>query len=187
MAEELEKETEQEESSGSYSEQEGKKLSGGLVKMLMMVASALVGIILMVVVSNIVYNVKSSGGGDEQKEVIWAPGVTPKKEPFQTMLINQLKMNLSDPTGTNPVFVQMEMALAYEQSNLLLQNELLNRKYEMRDKIITLISSKTYEDINTPDKIQGLKKEIKNQVNTLLINGLIEDIYLIDFNAVPRS
>ena len=57
----------------------------------------------------------------------------------------------------------------------------------MRDKIITLISSKTYEDINTPDKIQGLKKEIKNQVNTLLINGLIEDIYLIDFNAVPRS
>lgn len=186
MAEDLEKETEQEESSGSYSDQEGKKLSGGLVKMLMIVASALVGIILMVVVSNIVYNVKSSGV-DDQKEVIWAPGVTPKKEPYQTMLINQLKMNLSDPTGTNPVFVQMEMALAYEQNNLLLQNELLNRKYEMRDKIITLISSKTYEDINTPDKIQGLKKEIKNQVNTLLINGLIEDIYLIDFNAVPRS
>jgi flagellar FliL protein len=171
---------------GPYTEEEGKKISGGLLKILMIVASILVGVILMVIISNIVFNIKSTGVS-KQEEVLWAPGVTPKKPPYQTLHIDPLKLNLNDPTGTNPVFIQIELALAYEQNNIKLQTELLSRRFEIRDKIITLISSKTYEDINTPDKSQSLKKEIKNQVNTLLINGLIEDVYIIDFNAVPRT
>ena len=181
---ELEEKEEQEEV--NYAKEEGTKLSSKLVKILMLVAAFIVGIILMIIISNIVYNIKTKGETAVQ-ERIWAPGVTPKKEPFQTLHLDPFRLNLNDPTGANPVFIQLEIALAYESNNIKLQTELLNRKFEIRDTIITLISSKTYEDLNTPDKIQSFKKEIQRQVNSLLINGLIEDIYIIDFNAIPKQ
>ena len=177
----------QDEGAGPYTEEEGgKKISSRLIKILMLFAAFFVGVIIMVVVSNVVFNIRSSGKG-KQEEILWAPGVTPKKQPFQTLHLDPFKLNLNDPTGANPVFIQIELAMAYEQNNIQLQTELLSRKFEIRDKIITLISSKTYEDINTPDKIQSLKKEIQNQINTLLIAGLIEDVYVIEYNAVPRN
>ncbi|HOJ50709.1 MAG TPA: flagellar basal body-associated FliL family protein [Spirochaetota bacterium] len=185
MAEEKE-EIEEKEDTETYTQEEGPKLSSKLVKMLMLVAAFIVGIIIMIIVSNIVYNIKTKGETAVQ-EKIWAPGVTPKKEPFQTLHLDPFRLNLNDPTGANPVFIQLEIALAYESNNIKLQTELLNRKFEIRDTIITLISSKTYEDLNTPDKIQSFKKEIQRQVNSLLINGLIEDVYIIDFNAIPKS
>jgi flagellar FliL protein len=164
----------------------GGKRIGGLIKILMIGASILVGVIIMIVISNIVFNIKSSGQ-TKQEEVLWAPGVTPKKDAYQTIKVDPIKLNLNDETGANPFFISVEMALAFEKNNIPLQTELNERQFEMRDKIIALISSKTYGDINTPDKVQGMKKEIKSQINTLLINGMIEDIYFIEFNAMPRS
>lgn len=191
MAEErLEEDEEKEEkdSAGAqnYDEVGGKGLSKGLIKILMFIAAGLVGIILMVVVSNIVFNMRNKGE-TKQEEVTWAPGVTPKKSPYQTLKIDPFKLSLNDPTGTNTVFLMFEMAIGYEKNNIKLQTELSDRKFEMRDKILTLLASKTYEDLNTPDKVQTLKKEIKNQINTLLLNGLIEEIYIIEFNAMLKQ
>lgn len=181
-------EKEEKESTGSqaYEEEGSRGLSKGLIKILMIVASVLIGIILMVIVSNIVFNMRNKGES-KQEEVTWAPGVTPKKDPYQTLKIDQFKLSLNDPTGTNPVFLQFEMAIGYEKNNIKLQTELSDRKFEMRDKILALLASKTYEDVNTPDKIQTLKKEIKNQINTLLIHGLVEEVYIIEFNAIPKQ
>ncbi len=186
MAEENLNELQEQEAVRPYTEEESeKKISSRLIKILMFVAIGIVAILMMIIVNRIMKSI--DGGKKEQTEILWAPGVTPKKKPFQSLHLNPFKLNLNDPTGSNPVFIKIELALAYEQNNIKLQTELLSRKFEIRDKIITLISSKTYEDINTPDKIQDLKKEIKNQTNELLINGLIEDVYIIEYNAVPRS
>lgn len=171
---------------GPYTEEEGKKVSGGLVKILMMAAVGLVAAIVMVIISVIVFNVMNKGGGKAATKVL-NPSVQKRTPPRLTMPLKALKLNLNDPTGTNPVFLRVEMALAYEKMNEKLQAELTERKFEIRDKVITLISSKTHEDVNSPEKIELLKKEIKNQINTLLINGLIEDVYILEFNVVPRS
>lgn len=186
MAEEIDGNME-EAAEGPYTEEEGKKLSGGLVKLLMMIAAGLVAMILMVVIAYIVFNVMDTKRTGTKGKAVLRSQVEKRKPPRLTMPLKAFKLNLSDPTGTNPVFIQVEMALAYEQNNEKLQNELIERKFEIRDKVITLISSKTYEDVNTPDKIEDLKKEIKNQINTLMINGLIEDVYLLEFNVVLRS
>lgn len=186
MAEENREEEKAESGEGYPEEKSGGFLSRGIVKILMFVAAGLVGIILMVVISNIVFNIRSAGER-KQEEVMWTPGVKPKKPPYQTMHLEPFKVNLNDPTGTKPVFVNLDIALAYEKNNVMLQTELLDRKFEIRDRIITLISSKTYEDINTKDKLEDLKKEIRNQINALLIGGSIEEIYVVDFNAVIKS
>ncbi|OHD11954.1 MAG: hypothetical protein A2Y41_05150 [Spirochaetes bacterium GWB1_36_13] len=185
MAEELNDEESKEE--GGISEQpSGGFLSKGIVKILMIVASFLVGVILMVLVSNIVFNIREKGSQKEE-EVIWSPGVTPKKPAYQTLGLDPFKINLNDPTGTMPGILQLEIALAYEKNNVKLQTELLDRKLQIRDKIITLLSSKTYEDLNTPDKIADLKKQIKNQINTLLMEGIIEEIYVSSFDVITRT
>lgn len=170
---------------GAYTEEES-KLSPKLLKIIVFAITAIIGLILMFVVKSVVFNLRHRGDS-KVLERIWQPGVVPPKPPYQNLKLSPLKLNLNDPTGTNPVFLQLEIALAYEKNNIKLQTELLDRKFEIRDQIITLLSTKTYEDINTPDKIQSLKREIKEEANKLLMNGEVENIYIIEFNAVPRS
>ncbi len=78
--------------------------------------------------------------------------------------------------------IRAQVSMAYDKTNEELAEELEERRLELADKIISIISSKSYYDIDSADKRQfGLKKELINEINSLLDKGNVEDLYYIKF------
>jgi flagellar FliL protein len=50
-----------------------------------------------------------------------------------------------------------------------------------RDKIISLLSTKTAEDLLTLEGKERLRKEIREQVNSILPKGKILEVFIMDF------
>ena len=116
---------------------------------------------------------------DSKKKVI-------KKPPKKITKLPVFRFNLREPDGKSGVYVHMEIALAF-MMKVELQNEIAQRTHQFRDMVISIMSKKTFENINTPEKVKYLKEQIQREINSVLINGKIEDIYFINFNIVPRS
>jgi flagellar basal body-associated protein FliL len=86
------------------------------------------------------------------------------------------------PEDDKSIIVKTEIYLAYKKDHLDLKEELENRKKELEDRIQLIISSKDLYDINSADKREyALKKELINEVNSLLDKGKVEDLYFTNF------
>ena len=56
------------------------------------------------------------------------------------------------------------------------------RRAQLRDIIISVIGSKKFDDLNTQDKRNGLKKDIIDKINDILQSDeQIEDIAFTEF------
>jgi flagellar FliL protein len=60
-------------------------------------------------------------------------------------------------------------------------NEIGNRKSQLRDIIIATLSSKTSEELRTPEGKEGLKQELKERINSVLAKGQIARVYFTEF------
>lgn len=90
----------------------------------------------------------------------------------------EFKIDLNDLQTT----VSMSLNLAYKKGLDDLAEELDDRKLELIDKIQLIISSKSYKDINTAIKRETvIKKELINEINSMLAEGKIQDIYFTRF------
>jgi flagellar FliL protein len=157
-----------------------------LLRIIFGLVSIVVFIVLMIVVAQWIFQSRSrletpdTSHQYKQKKV-------PKQLPLKTLKLDSFRFNLSDPDGNNGIFFQLEIALGYPEGNPELDLELQNRNYQIKDKIIALISQKTYENIKTTEQVEKLKEEIKTLINSILIQGKVEKIFLIEFNVVPRT
>ena len=59
--------------------------------------------------------------------------------------------------------------------------ELPERGYMIRDRIYSLISSYTYDQLRTNEGREQLKADIKREINSMLKNGQIDDILFDSF------
>ncbi|EQC48933.1 flagellar basal body-associated protein FliL [Bacteriovorax sp. BSW11_IV] len=76
-------------------------------------------------------------------------------------------------------FVRMNLVLRMSVDSD--DNEVKQRKAQIRDSIITILNSKRPEDLL---KVQGkefLKEEIKAAINSFLVKGSIVDVYYVSF------
>lgn len=55
------------------------------------------------------------------------------------------------------------------------------RKPQIRDTIISILNTKRAEDLLKKEGKNYLKEEIKNSINSFLVDGKVEDIYYISF------
>lgn len=85
--------------------------------------------------------------------------------------------NLLSENGSRYLKCTMEL----EQNIPTLTPELEGKKGKIRDIIIGVLSSKTYEEISTTKGKQRLKDEIKDKINAILNDGFIKNIYFTDF------
>jgi flagellar FliL protein len=160
-------------------------------QLLLILIIILVAIFAMIFIANMVFKSRSSEMASVTQE-LWAPTVTPKSKAYSTFPLETLQLNLNDPTGSITVFIKVTIALAYEgdsgdkeeKKQSPFQKELEDRKFQIKDKIIQLIESKSYDEINSPDKQRALKKEIMSQINSILMNGIIRDVYFSEFNVI---
>ncbi len=75
----------------------------------------------------------------------------------------------------------LKTAIALEMSIAKMQSELDSKVNILRDTIITILASKTFEEIQTTRGKQKLKEEILARINEFLVDGRISNIFFTEF------
>jgi flagellar protein FliL len=86
-------------------------------------------------------------------------------------------VNLLGDRGKKYLKVKVELELDSEQTTA----EITLRLPQIRDSILTMLSSKTNEDINTLEGKFQLRAEIIATINQYLKTGKIKNVYFTDF------
>lgn len=87
-------------------------------------------------------------------------------------------VNLSGSRGRRVVKTTIELELPNDQS----KKEIERRGAQIRDQIILILSSRTYEDVSGKDGKELLRSEIKNAINpSLAEEHKILNVYFTDF------
>ncbi len=91
--------------------------------------------------------------------------------PLETFIVN-----LAGSKGRKVLKVNMEL----EVKGADVIQEIDNRKAQIRDFIIIILSSKTYDEVSTKEGKDLLRNEIKDQVNSFLSKGKIINVYFTE-------
>jgi flagellar FliL protein len=97
-----------------------------------------------------------------------------------TMELDAFLVNLADKEAVR--FVKATFGLGLDQPNL--GTELGEDPVTLaatRDKIISILSTKTADQILTPEGKQKLRGEIRDGVNTILHEGKVVEVFIMDF------
>jgi len=87
-------------------------------------------------------------------------------------------VNLKNPEGKD---IYLNITLSLELDDKLLANELDAKNAVIRDHIILILSSKTMAEIESDLGKRKMCQEIKTDLNTLLSDGQIRNVYIVNF------
>jgi len=99
-------------------------------------------------------------------------GSVGKVIPLETFVIN-----IAGSKGRRLAKINLEL----DVENEAVSTEIDQRKAQIRDIIIVLLSGKTYDQISSKEGRDQLKEQIKDTVNAFLTKGKIKDVYFTDF------
>ncbi len=109
----------------------------------------------------------AAGHGGEAKE---EEGVLYQLDPFTA--------NLSK--GEGPArFVRLTLVLKFNKDSK--KEEVEAKKPQMNDAIISILNSKKAEDLLKSEGKSFLKEEIRNSINTFMVDGQVLDIFYVAF------
>lgn len=114
-------------------------------------------------------------GSSSQEE---QASTTEKTIPEEITLVSvpQFLVNLSDPLGRR--FIKITISI--ETPNPQVASKVEKQMFQIRDKIILLLSSKTYGDLAALDSKLYLKNEIVDRINQVIAPDTIRQIYISD-------
>jgi flagellar FliL protein len=92
-----------------------------------------------------------------------------KMEPFL--------VNLADPGQPRYLKLTLQLEINQEKPN----EEFEKRQPQLRDAILTILSSRNYRDIMTSEGKAALREEIKGKVNQLLVKVKAQNIFFTEF------
>jgi flagellar FliL protein len=175
MAEE-EKEESQENESGGGKEKGGSNVVLILIVVLLVLVLAIGGVVAYLMLS-----------GDDTAE----DGTTVKQEKVEKKRhknsndltvgpmypLDKFTVNLMSENGRRFLVVKMNL----EEDGEELTPELDKKTPMIRDVIISILSSKTVEEITTPKGKEKLKEEIVSEINKRLEDGEIRHVYFTEF------
>ncbi len=116
---------------------------------------------------------KFFAAADKPKEAQAKPlPAKPVVKDLETFLVN-----LADPGGERYLKVTMQLSLSSE----IASQEIDARMAELRDSILLLLSSKEYDDISSLSGKLALKKTLMSNLNRMLKQGTVQDIYFTEF------
>ncbi|WP_022850994.1 flagellar basal body-associated FliL family protein [Limisalsivibrio acetivorans] len=93
--------------------------------------------------------------------------------PFDSFIVN-----LADPGGSRYLRVTLQVELGQSKE---LKEEMDARKPQLRDAILTILSSKRFEEVNSSQGKMILKQQITRRLNSLLTKGQVLNVYLTEF------
>lgn len=126
----------------------------------------------------IVYKQVMGGGNDADKKAETAAAA--KKEASKLGVVTGLDpfiVNLAGEAGKRYIKVTMQLELSSKEGI----EEVQQRMPQIKDSVITVLSSKTTEDLLTVDGKFQLKEQILTRVNILLQTGVVKNVYFVEF------
>jgi flagellar FliL protein len=94
-----------------------------------------------------------------------------------TYLLDTFIVNLSDPKGKRYLRVTMDLEMSKED----LREEIEMREPQIRNIILMILPSRTVEGVQSIEGKIALRDEIITEVNNILSNGSITNLYFTEF------
>jgi flagellar protein FliL len=113
---------------------------------------------------------------------------TPTPKPGQIYTIKDRIVNLADQKSKR--YLKVSLALQFESPKVELPAEAAKTAWAeeiavkgpiIDDAVTGVLTTKTYEQVITPEGKEALKEEIREKANSQLGEDLIEKVYLTDF------
>ncbi|WP_017862277.1 flagellar basal body-associated protein FliL [Leptospira interrogans] len=164
------------EEEGGLPAAEGGGGTSPIIKWLLYVAGAIFGIIIVAVIAMIVAKETATKTFTQMKNVAL---VKPPPPLANYNFTEEFRINTSDKGEAH--FVKMKLAFGIAKEDQTLSAELAERNEQMRD-LIKLIVGRKFKDelINIEDQLD-FREEIKAQVNHILTEGKIQEVYFTEF------
>jgi len=100
-------------------------------------------------------------------------------EPKLVMGANkEFTVNLLDPGMRR--YLRVRLTFEYLEQKALVK-ELGDREPEIRDTIISVLRAKTVEELAAAGSTDKLRAELVEAINSVLLQGVIADLYFIEF------
>jgi len=115
------------------------------------------------------FMMKGHGGKEKKEDAKVEEGVMFSLDPFV--------VNLNDAAGTKFLKVSIQLEL----SGPALMEKAKQKSPQLRDAIITLLTSKTSESLFPPEGKLQLKDEINARMNQILGPNTVKNVFLTDF------
>ena len=116
--------------------------------------------------------------GQEGKAIAAKTGTSMEKNDIGPMFpMDTFIVNLVDPQGKRYLKLKLELELSVEE----LRPEVDRRMPQFKDTILTLLSSKSYEDVSSLEGKLQLRAEMMSMLNQYLESGRITNIYFTEF------
>ncbi len=102
-----------------------------------------------------------------------------KTEPGILLELDNLTVNLADTEESRFLRVKIKLEVTNEEDKARIEA----LKTQIRDLIITLLSSRTFNDVRTPQGKFALKEELVYRINNLAGGHPVKTLYFTDFVA----
>ncbi|MCH5323179.1 MAG: flagellar basal body-associated protein FliL [Helicobacter sp.] len=174
-------------------EKKESKLDG--LKQNKMLLFIIIGVVALLLIILIVVAILLFSGGSDEEQVAATGGAQPaqvsaaeqgsKAKAGGNFLsvgpmvpLDQFIVNLMTSSGGKRY---LKTTIALELSIADMQAEIENKRDVIRDTIITILSSKTFEEVQTARGKQKIKDELQERINEYLVDGRITNIFFTDF------
>lgn len=127
------------------------------------------------------------------KSKILAPSSTAQEEikpekklpaRYKSFPLKTANFFINDKEGEKRFFVKIEFTLTYQGKEDILDDELTQREHEFADLILTFFSKRFFEDLNTAEKRDEIKSDIKKEFNKIVLRGEIQEVLISEFNIL---
>jgi flagellar FliL protein len=116
-------------------------------------------------------------GGEEAAETTSS---APAEQPPGLVAMDTFLVNLSDPGGDRYMKLTLRLAISpVAEANKIDENELLLAR--MRDRILTVLAAKTFQELVSPLGKESLRHEIQAQLEPLLDKAQLQDVLFSEF------
>lgn len=153
-----------------------KLLSGGIFKFLMFGVAAILVVIISIVTSKCVASStqKTEGYQSDKRDLL------DKKPPLAAFDLKQFMVNTADRDETH--LVRIKMKLAYDKKNIKLQNELNERRAQIRHLILLFFNDKEKRHMESAQQKRDLAISLMKRINSILQSGSVDEIYYEEFS-----
>lgn len=133
----------------------------------------IVVLVLVIVIGGIVIGFLIGGTNSNSKGNISSKGIRKELKVFP---LEPVTVNLSDENSKR--YVKIKISFGYEE-NKKLEAELKENQDIAMDSVISIVRSKKSSEIDASHE-KVIKENIKTKVNSILLNGQIEEVYFVD-------
>ncbi len=116
-----------------------------------------------------------------EKETSEKEGSERKDFVGKVIALETFMVNLAESKGRRVAKVNMEIEIKDNEVEGKVTAEIEQRKAQIRDIIIIILSSKTYEQVSTNEGKDNLRNQIKDTINSFLTTGRIQNVYFTEF------